>query len=82
MNRKAIYQTTGGIGSSAPLSVGELSRGEERDRLVSSYSAQHGVKVVKGVPRRVKASSRGLLAGSTEEAEDLTGQRAPGDSSR
>ena len=57
-----------------------------RERLKTSYSLQHGYKNTsqgsRWGDRRVKPSSRGLMCGTNEDAEDLTGQRAPVASSR
>ena len=60
---------------------------KERERLKTSYSTQHDLKITKrgschGQRHQVKASSLGLLCGTNEDAEDLTGQRAPLASSR
>ena len=86
MNRRAVYHHTRGVGPSKPLHMGKPSLGQERERLRTSYSQEHGYKSNRAGSswgaRRVKASSKGLMCGTNEEAEDLTGQRAPVSSSR
>ena len=86
MNARAIYHHTGGIGPSRPLHMGQPTLGQERDRLKTSYSIVHGHKNTSNGSRwgdkKSKPSSKRLLCGTNEEAEDLTGQRAPISSSR
>lgn len=86
MNRKAIYHHTGKVSASRPLHMGRPTHGQERERLKTSYSTQHDLKITKRGSchgdKKVKASSLGLLCGTNEDAEDLTGQRAPVASSR
>ncbi|XP_023347387.1 uncharacterized protein LOC111716187 [Eurytemora carolleeae] len=86
LNSRAIYHQTGQIHPSKPLHSGRPTLGQEKSRLTSTYSLAHGPKLrmenTKRGARKVKASSRGLLLGTDEEAEDLTGQRAPISSSR
>ena len=86
MNKRAILHHTRGMPASKPLHMGRPTFGQERERLRTSYSLQHGYKNTrKGScwgDRKVKPSSRGLMYGTNEDAEDLTGQRAPVSSSR
>ena len=86
LNRRAIYQHTRGVPPSKPLHMGRPTLGQERERLRTSYSQDHGFKTCRAGSlwgaRKVKASSKGLMCGTNEEAEDLTGQRAPLSSSR
>ena len=86
MNARAIYHHTGGVGPSRPLHMGQPTHGQERDRLRTSYSLVHDHKnTSKGScwgDKKVKPSSKRLLCGTNEDAEDLTGQRAPVSSSR
>ena len=86
MNRRAIYHHTRAVNPSKPLHMGQPTFGEERERLKTCYSINHGYKnTSKGScwgDRKVKASSKGLMCGTNEDAEDLTGQRAPVASSR
>lgn len=80
MNRGAIFGDTSGPTPSAPIVQGGFSHQEERDRLRTCYSTFHGSKVAYHNPAKAiasKASSRRLLAGTNEYAEDLTGQRQP-----
>ena len=86
MNVRAIYHHTRGVGPSRPLHMGQPTFGQERERLKTSYSIVHGHKNTKKGScwgdKKVKPSSKRLLCGTNEEAEDLTGQRAPISSSR
>ena len=86
MNKRAVYHHTRPVPASRPLHMGQPSFGQERDRLKSSYSVQHDYKNTRvgscHGDRRVEPSSKGLMLGTNEEAEDLTGQRAPVASSR
>ena len=86
MNKRSILHHTRGTPASKPLHMGKPTFGQERERLRTSYSLQHGYKNTrKGScwgDRKVKPSSKGLMYGTNEDAEDLTGQRAPLSSSR
>ena len=80
MNRGAIFGDTAGPVPSAPIVQGGFSHQEEMDRLRTCYSSFHGSKVAYHDPSKAiasKPSSRRLLAGTNEYAEDLTGQRQP-----
>ena len=86
MNKRAILHHTRVMPASKPLHMGRPTFGQERERLRTSYSLQHGYKNTrKGScwgDRKVKPSSKGLMCGTNEDAEDLSGQRAPISSSR
>ena len=87
MNTESIYQHTGSIRSSNPLHLGTcMNYSQELDRLTSSYNKEHGPEnISRGNylrERWVKPSSRRLLGGTVEDAEDLTGQRTVASSDR
>ena len=86
MNAGSIYHHTGDVSPSRPLNMGQPTHGQEMDRLKTCYSTYHGHEnTSKGSywgDKMVKPSSKRLLGGTTEEAKDLTGQRAPSSSSR
>ena len=86
LNRRAIYHHTRGVGKSKPLHAGRPTHGQEQARLTTSYSIAHAHKNTRQGScwgdKKVKPSSKRLLCGTNEDAEDLTGQRAPISSSR
>ena len=87
MNPRAIYHHTGCVGPSRPLHMGHPTHGQEMDRLQTSYGMFHGHENTCKISgcwgdKKVKPSSKRLLGGTNEDAEDLTGQRAPVSSNR
>jgi hypothetical protein len=80
LNRGAVFHDVTGALPSYPLHKGAYNRCEESERLRTTYTVQHGPKVVLH-DRRTEIASRPsslrLLSGTNEFAEDLTGQRLP-----